>query len=185
MKLLLDRHASDPEMTRRLIEEAQIGGQLQHPGVVPVYEMGLRPDQRPFFTMKLVKGETLAAQLEARKDPGQDRLKYLRIFEQVCQTVAYAHARGVIHRDLEPSNIMVGSYGEVQVMDWGLAKVLGDGSKGDEAGGPVGEASLETIRSTPHGHASQAGSVMGTFAYMVGGLAALAVALWALQEYWP
>ena len=124
VKVLLDGHAGNPDLVRRFIEEAQIGGQLQHPGVVPIYDVGTFADRRPFFTMKLVKGRTLAGLLQARKDPTDSMPRFLGIFEQVCQTIAYAHARGVIHRDLKPSNIMVGSFGEVQVMDWGLAKVF-------------------------------------------------------------
>src|SRR5439155_12137203 len=111
------------------LEEAQISGQLQHPGIVPVYELGAFADQRPYFTMKLVKGQTLATLLAQRGEPGQDRPRFLKVFEQVCQTLAYAHARGVIHRDLKPANVMVGKFGEVQVMDWGLAKVLEDAAK--------------------------------------------------------
>ena len=80
---------------------------------------------RPFFAMKLVKGKTLAALLEAQGIPADDRRRLLAIFEQICQTMAYAHARGVIHRDLKPGNVMVGAFGEVQVVDWGFAKVLG------------------------------------------------------------
>ena len=129
VKVLLEEHRDAPDLVRRFIEEAQIGGQLQHPGIVPVYELGSFSDQRPYFTMKLVKGRTLAALLEERAGPGTDLPRFLGIFEQVCQTVAYAHARGVIHRDLKPSNIMVGSFGEVQVMDWGLAKVLPQGGR--------------------------------------------------------
>ena len=127
MKVLLPGHAGNPAMIRRFIEEAQIGGQLQHPGILPVYELGLDADMRPYFTMRLVKGRTLAAMLEERPDPRHELGRLLGIFEQVCQTVAYAHARGVIHRDLKPSNIMVGAFGEVQVVDWGLSKVLGQG----------------------------------------------------------
>src|SRR5205085_1669149 len=101
-------------------------------GIVPVYELGRFQDQRPFFTMKLVKGKTLAALLSDRANPSQERGRFIWIFSQVCQTLAYAHARGVIHRDLKPSNIMVGAFGEVQVMDWGLAKVLQEGGVADE-----------------------------------------------------
>src|SRR5215469_10864659 len=120
VKVLLEKHANRPEVARRFIEEAQIGGQLQHPGVVPVYDIG-RFGERPFFTMKLVKGQTLAHLLAERADYTQDRPRYLAAALQVAQTIAYAHAKGVIHRDLKPANVMVGSFGEVQVMDWGLA----------------------------------------------------------------
>jgi hypothetical protein len=91
MKVLLDQHRDHPELVRRFVEEAQIGGQLQHPGIVPVYELGTFADRRPFFTMKLVKGRTLAALLASRQAPADDRPRLLSIFEQVCQTVAYAH----------------------------------------------------------------------------------------------
>ena len=143
VKVLLEQHRDNPDLVRRFVEEAQIGGQLQHPGIVPVYELGTFPDRRPFFMMKLVKGRTLAALLEARRDPADDRPRMLGVFEQVCQTVAYAHARGVIHRDLKPSNVMVGSFGEVQVMDWGLAKVLAAGGAADD------ERSSKPRRSRP------------------------------------
>src|SRR5262245_24263547 len=121
MKVLLDQHGQRPDLARRFLEEAQIGGQLQHPGLVPVHELGRLPDQRPFFTMKLVKGRTLAELLKERSSPADDLPRLLGIFEQVCQTVAYTHSRGVVHRDLKPQNVMVGAFGEVQVMDWGLA----------------------------------------------------------------
>src|SRR5262249_5655397 len=118
VKVILEEHRDHPEMVCRFVEEAQIGGQLQHPGIIPVHELGQFPDGRLYIAMKLVKGRTLAALLEERKDPADDRTRFLSIFEQVCQTMAYAHSRGVVHRDLKPSNVMVGSFGEVQVMDW-------------------------------------------------------------------
>ena len=124
LKVLLDHHRDRSDLVDRFVEEAQICGQLQHPGVVPVYELGTLADHRPFFAMKLVKGQTLAALLADAVRPADDLPRFLSIFEAICQTMAYAHARGVIHRDLKPSNVMVGSFGEVQVMDWGLAKVL-------------------------------------------------------------
>ena len=110
------------DLVRRFVEEAQIGGQLQHPGVVPIYELGTFADRRPFFSMKLVKGQTLADLLAARSGPADDLPRLLSIFAAIAQTMAYSHTRGVIHRDLKPSNVMVGSFGEVQVMDWGLAR---------------------------------------------------------------
>ncbi|MHC4130205.1 MAG: serine/threonine-protein kinase [Planctomycetota bacterium] len=124
MKVLQSRHADNEAMVRRFVEEAQIAGQLQHPGVLTVYELGLQPDRRPYFTMRLIKGRTLAELLDERSLPDQDRRRFRTIFERTCQTMAYAHARGVIHRDLKPANVMVGNFGEVQVVDWGLAKLL-------------------------------------------------------------
>ena len=131
VKVLLEKYVNRPDVARRFIEEAQIGGQLQHPGVVPVYDIG-RFGDRPFFTMKLVKGQTLAAIFGEREQPTDDRPRLLGIALQVSQAMAYAHAKGVIHRDLKPANIMVGAFGEVQVMDWGLAKVLAEGGIADE-----------------------------------------------------
>jgi serine/threonine protein kinase len=118
LKMLRERHVDDPDIVRRFVEEAQIGGQLQHPGIVPVYELGLGDDQRPYFAMKLIKGRTLAALLSDRKDPSEDRRRFLMIYLAICQTVGYAHSRGVIHRDLKSSNVMIGAFGEVQVVDW-------------------------------------------------------------------
>jgi len=168
VKVLLESHEDKPDLVRRFVEEAQIGGQLQHPGIVPVYELGAFADRRPYFTMKLVKGRTLASLLAERESPAHDLPRFLSIFESICQTVAYAHARGVIHRDLKPSNVMVGSFGEVQVMDWGLAKVLKEGGAADKPPAqPVPELSvIATVRSGSNRDESQAGSVLGTPAYM-------------------
>ena len=174
IKVLLETHRNHSDMFHRFVEEAQIGGQLQHPGIVPLYELGQLPDNRPYFTMKLVKGQTLAKLLADRAGPEDDRPRLLKIFESACETLAYAHARGVIHRDLKPSNIMVGAFGEVQVMDWGLAKVLSDGGVADDKRlEPQTEKSvIRTIRSqgpdTPEirGSRTHVGSVMGTPAYM-------------------
>ena len=157
-------------MVRRFVEEAQIGGQLQHPGIVPIYELGTFADLRPFFAMKLVKGHTLAQLLDARDGPDDDRPRFLSIFEAIAQTVAYAHARGVIHRDLKPSNVMVGSFGEVQVMDWGLAKVLPRGGMVDDAQAGKSERQETVIATARSGSdspgLSRPGSAMGTPAYM-------------------
>src|SRR5262249_61748115 len=109
VKVLKRELAQREEIVARFVEEAQIGGQLQHPGIVPVYELGLLADERPYFTMKLVKGRTLAALLAERAAPDSDRARCLAILEQVCQTMAYAHSKGVIHRDLKPANVMVGA----------------------------------------------------------------------------
>ncbi len=175
IKVLLDSQKDRPEAVQRFVEEAQIGGQLQHPGIAPIYELGQFSDQRPYFTMKLVKGETLAAILARRKDPKTEHAKLIGIFEQICQTMAYAHSKGVIHRDLKPANIMVGAFGEVQVMDWGLSKVLGAGGVADEKKSLDKHRDvsvIQTRRSTGSdgsgsvGSNTQKGTAMGTPAYM-------------------
>src|SRR5581483_11962188 len=98
------------------------------------------PDGRPFLAMKLIKGDTLDALLAARTDPAADRGRLVAAFEQVCQAVAFAHSRGVVHRDLKPANVMLGSFGEVQVMDWGLAKVLDPAGRERERREPADDA---------------------------------------------
>src|SRR5262249_11206046 len=124
MKTLKERYRKDANFSafcRRLQREARVLGELQHPGVVPIHQSGTLPDGRPFFVMKLVKGRTLAQLLE---DEGPGAPRWLRVFAAVCQALASAPREGVIHRDLKPANVMVGEFGEVQVMDWGIAKVL-------------------------------------------------------------
>jgi serine/threonine-protein kinase len=172
VKVLDGELAKRPAVVQRFVEEAQIGGQLQHPGIVPVYELGLMADERPYFTMKLVKGRTLAALLAERNSPADDRGRLLATFESVCQTMAYAHSKSVLHRDLKPANIMVGAFGEVQVVDWGLAKVMQRGGVADEKRSKNATLNtvIETVRSGPKsagsGSNSMVGSVMGTPAYM-------------------
>lgn len=164
MKVLRDHHRKNPTMIQRFVEEAQIAGQLQHPGILPVYELGLHDDRTPYFTMRLVRGQTLAELLHHRPDVSTERQRYLTIFHQVCQTIAFAHAKGVIHRDLKPSNVMVGAFGEVQVVDWGLAKVARPDRTEDHT--RTDESVVATVRTESEGFESLAGSVMGTPAYM-------------------
>ncbi|MGL4555244.1 MAG: protein kinase domain-containing protein, partial [Gemmataceae bacterium] len=170
-KILHGHLADDPSAVRRFQEEARILGRLQHPGVVPVHEVGTLPGGPPFFAMKLVQGRTLREHLDQRPSPAAEVPRLLKVFEQVCQTLAYAHAHGVIHRDLKPANVMVGEFGEVQVMDWGLAKVLA--ADGRPAPHADAEDPLATVVVTGQGTAegkdgseTQAGCVLGTFAYM-------------------
>jgi formylglycine-generating enzyme required for sulfatase activity len=119
-----------PGAPSRFIEEARITAQLSHPGIVAVYEIGVGDDGQPFFTMQLIEGRTLQSILDGLRGQAPEvlrafsRVRLLHIFIQVCNAVAYAHSRGVIHRDLKPENIMLGTFGEVFVMDWGLAKIL-------------------------------------------------------------
>jgi serine/threonine-protein kinase len=166
VKVLLETHAGRTELVQRFVEEAQITGQLQHPGVAPVYDVGNKDGKRPYFTMKLVKGQTLARYLGQRQDPAEERPRWLKVFESVCQAVAFAHSRSVIHRDLKPANIMVGAFGEVQVMDWGLAKVLS--RDGQDRPQPEQEPTsiIATVRSADDSGQTQAGTTLGTPAYM-------------------
>jgi serine/threonine-protein kinase len=169
IKMLRPEHQHDPALVRRFIEEAQIAGQLQHPAIVPVYALGHFPDRGPYFTMKLIRGRTLAELLAQRPDPSHDLPRLLSIFEQVCQALAYAHSKGVIHRDLKPSNVMVGAFGEVQVMDWGLGKVLKPEPSIEEPQQPEtspAASAVRTVRSAGPGLSSQTGAVLGTYAYM-------------------
>jgi tetratricopeptide (TPR) repeat protein len=168
VKLLRDGYPSDSDTAQRFVEEAQITAQLQHPGIPAIHQTGTTADGRPFLAMKLVKGRTLADLLADRADPAADRGRFLAIFEHVCHAVGYAHAHRVLHRDLKPGNIMVGAFDEVQVMDWGLAKVVRDGPT---APPPVTDRSAEQTRTEigPRRSAdleTQAGSLLGTPAFM-------------------
>ncbi len=125
-KSLIDDTAELEECRSRLIEEAQITSQLGHPNIVPVHELGMDPDGRLFFTMKMVEGVTFKSILErksAEERTKSDLFSHLQILLKVCDALAFAHNRGVVHRDLKPENIMVGRFGEVYLMDWGLAKL--------------------------------------------------------------
>jgi serine/threonine-protein kinase len=168
IKILLQKHRDNPELHHRFVEEAQLGAQIQYPGTVPVYEVGSF-DGRPFIAMKLVKGQTLAKLLADRDSPADDLPRFLGIFAQVCQTMAYIHARGVIHRDLKPSNIMAGAFGEVQVMDLGLARVLPQGGIADEAlhdADRAVQSAIRTVRTGSDANASRTGLALGTPSYM-------------------
>ena len=126
VKYLLDQ--SNPVNKARFIEEAQVTGQLEHPNIVPVHEMGLDGDGRLFFAMKMVRGRSLKEIIDDLRSAADSSVwslpRLLGVLVNVCHALAYSHSRGVVHRDLKPANIMVGDFGEVYVMDWGLAKVL-------------------------------------------------------------
>jgi WD40 repeat protein/serine/threonine protein kinase len=117
----------DQEKLGRFLEEAQITGQLDHPGVVPVHDLGIDSAGRCYFTMRFVRGRELKEVLDLAREgkEGWTRTKVLGAILKVCEAMAYAHSKGVVHRDLKPSNVMVGRFGETYVMDWGLARVLG------------------------------------------------------------
>jgi PAS domain S-box-containing protein len=175
IKVLREKHRDNAELLQRFLEEARIAAQLQHPGIVPIYEVGQLADKRPYFAMKLVKGETLERLLAKRREPSQDLPHFLKVFELVCQTITYAHTWGVIHRDLKPENIMVGAFGEVMVMDWGIAKILNESGGIDVSNAARGPAGPENFGIDPGdggGPESTSvddtlqGAVLGTVAYM-------------------
>jgi serine/threonine protein kinase/Tfp pilus assembly protein PilF len=154
LKELLPEHADRPALRARFLEEARITGQLEHPGIVPVYELGRRDgDREPFYTMRFVRGRTLSAAVRdyhAKRTVGSagplDLRGLLGAFVGVCNALAYAHARGVLHRDLKGSNVVLGAYGEVIVLDWGLAKVVSNeqpAGGGEEAEGPLAGKAAE------------------------------------------
>jgi serine/threonine protein kinase len=163
-------HAPDrnAEMARRLIREAQVLARLEHPGIVPVHDVGTLEDGRVFYTMKFVEGQRLDGYIQS-VELGPDRL---RVFLRICEAVAFAHARGVLHRDLKPANVMVGPFGEVLVLDWGLAKILREpgtvSTERDPEATILHEPSAPRSGSdtTENSAATEHGAVMGTPGYM-------------------
>ena len=163
--------AADERLLTRFLEEAQVTAQLDHPGILPVHELGLDAEGRVFFTMPLVKGRDLAQVLELvpSGEEGWTLTRALNVILKVCDAMAYAHSKKVIHRDLKPANIMVGRFGEVYVMDWGLAKVLGRKDHHDLRLREVPEPGKSIVR-TERAHGSPLmtmdGDVVGTPSYM-------------------
>jgi len=138
------------DLRRRMIREAQIIAGLEHPGIVPVHDVGTLPDGRIFYAMKFVRG----LRLDEYAAQGASQRDRLRKFQAVCDAVAFAHAHGVIHRDLKPQNIMIGSFGEVLVLDWGVAKV------GPQMNADLFHGLIDEYHDTSHG------TVIGTRDYM-------------------
>ncbi len=181
MKVVLERGGApselDPRLIDRFLEEAQVTGQLDHPGIVPVHEIGLDDSGRLYFTMRLVSGRDLEHifGLVSSGAEGWTRTRAVGVILKVCEAMAYAHDKGVVHRDLKPANVMVGRFGEVYVMDWGLARVLARKDKRDvrpEPTAPPHTPWIETHRL--HQRATESasalktmdGDVIGTPAYM-------------------
>lgn len=168
------KDASRGELVERFLREAKVTGQLEHPNIVPVYEIGSREDGRVFYTMKLVRGKTMAHRLKSiQNDDSLDargklaeRLKLLDAFHDVCNAVAYAHSRNVIHRDLKPANIMLGEYGETLVLDWGLARVQGQEDRVTKGKtGKLPDMSPSLLQEGSDARTLD-GAVLGTPAYM-------------------
>jgi tetratricopeptide (TPR) repeat protein len=171
LKHILPRHADDADSRRRFVLEAEITGGLEHPGIVPVYGLGTYDGERPYYAMRFIRGDSLKEAIERfhadaalRRDPGRRSLELRNLlgrFVDVCNAVEYAHSRGVLHRDIKPGNVIVGKHGETLVVDWGLAKPLGDSDASVDGGERTlmpssASGSVETLP----------GSALGTPAYM-------------------
>ncbi len=136
----------------RFLREASVQGRLEHPAIVPVHEIGRDEDHLPFFVMKKVQGTALAALVSYRDESTRQRM--LRAFVDVCLAVEFAHVRGIVHRDLKPDNIMLGDFGEVYILDWGVAKIVGEQEDFSDVDSGSGE------------HGTKAGTAIGTPGYM-------------------
>ncbi len=171
IKQILDRHADDPDSRRRFLLEAEITGGLEHPGIVPVYGLGTYGDGRPYYAMRFVKGESLKEAIQHFHNDASLKLrsgrrslelrKLLRRFTDVCNAIGYAHARGVLHRDIKPGNVIVGRHGETLVVDWGLAKAIGEAEPS-----PLTEDRPLRALSTSGSSETLPGAALGTPAYM-------------------
>jgi serine/threonine protein kinase len=153
LKVLIDG-PDNAEARARMVKEARIIARLEHPSIVPVHDAGVLPDGRFFYAMKLVRGR----RLDERVEPPLALAERLQLFQKICDAVAFAHAHGVIHRDLKPQNIMLGPFGEVLVLDWGVAKEVGDGALRPVSG--AGDGAHIVPAQTTHG------TVLGTPGYM-------------------
>ncbi len=185
LKEIQERFADDRQIRERFLREAEVTGQLEHPGIVPVYAMGHADDGRPYYVMRMIRGDSLRHAISALhrvREAGDEhayRLELRRLlnrFVTACNTIEYAHSRGVVHRDIKPDNIMLGPYGETLVVDWGLAKIVGPSAvRTDVAGDSVGRSSTDegvmhsptrdSVQHTPT-DATEFGTVTGTPAYM-------------------
>jgi serine/threonine protein kinase len=193
MKVMLEPEKAGKDQILRFIQEAQVTSQLEHPSIVPVHELGVDAGGNVFYTMKFVKGRSLKDILEGVRDNDAKTVSdyplshLLMIFQKVCDAIAFAHSKRVIHRDLKPENVMVGDYGEVQVMDWGLAKVLpkkaqrhrgtkAQSQKSDIRKQPaigdrkseIGNAGIDSVRGDEIGEVLKTmdGQIMGTPGFM-------------------
>src|SRR5438552_6665280 len=175
LKVLRDELLNEPKHVRRFFEEARVTARLDHPGIVPVHEVGRDPEGRPYFAMRLVRGRELRRIIELAQAnaEGWNQARALSVIQKVCEAMAYAHDKGVIHRDLKPSNVMVGEFGEVYVMDWGLARIIGSEDTHDlrlrnvsKAGGPLHASTTNTSPSVESAIVTMDGEVLGTPCYM-------------------
>jgi len=164
-KILHEKLLTHSDALERFHLEIHITSELEHPGILPVYDAGTLRNGRPCYIMRRVWGVTLKQRLRERVRPSDFRYELLRIFEKICNTLAYAHTMRVIHRDLNAMNIMIGLHGQVYVMDWGLAKELGEGSYEPIELPPQEEVEGDPPETETANH-TQYGRIMGTLAYM-------------------
>ncbi|MFT3883680.1 MAG: serine/threonine-protein kinase [Gemmatales bacterium] len=158
IKFLRKKHRSNPRVVERFFDEVHITADLQHPGIPPVYDLGVTESGCPYMVMRLIQGRTLSELLSERTSLAEHLPQMLGIFHEIAQTMAYAHSRQILHRDLKPQNIMSGAFGEVQVMDWGLAKRLGS---------TTDETFIDQLHETPVvDGGTVAGAIIGTPRYM-------------------
>ena len=168
MKVIKTSSQFSRENVLRFVDEAQLTGQLQHPNIIPVYELGLDEYREVFYTMKYVKGTTLDQVLRRIREREEEAIrKYplatlLTVFQKICDGVAYAHSMGVVHRDLKPDNVMIGEYGEVLVMDWGLAKKMASGMHDEH----LGDTKPQMPPSDLRGFETLNGLIVGTPPYI-------------------
>jgi serine/threonine protein kinase len=176
LKTIQATYADDSRFRSRFLFEAEVTGSLEHPGIVPVYGLGRSQDGRPYYAMRFIEGKLQGSSLkdairrfhdsekQPGREPGRSAIELRELLERfidACDTMAYAHSRGVIHRDLKPGNIMLGPYGETLIVDWGLAKALGssDDAAPRAARKPASSSLLDSSDTEP-------GSVLGTPSYM-------------------
>lgn len=168
MKVIDERLAHQTHHARRFLEEAQITGQLEHPNIIPVHNLGCNEDGFFYFTMKMIDGQTFEQYLRSEAhDLYSDASLYrtLQIFLKVCDAVSFAHSRGVLHRDLKPANIMVGEHGQVYVMDWGIAYLMPDKASSSTGDMFADKTSIFLQRDLLETH-EQSGDILGTWNYM-------------------
>lgn len=161
---VLNSSEANHDLAQRMVREARIIARLEHPGIAPVHDVGVLEDGRVFYAMKLVRGERLD-EYAAKDSPLKDRF---RKFQAICEAIAFAHAHSVIHRDLKPQNIMIGSFGEVLVLDWGVARILRRQTNASEADTlrPLPQDESDDVPSTESEEDTAHGTIIGTPGYM-------------------
>lgn len=163
LKVLLHDHQQREDAHKRFFQEARTTARLQHPGIVSVYDMGASDDGQPYFAMKLVIGRTLTELMQTENQTPLQRSRLLGLFARVCQTIAFAHSRDTVHLDIKPSNVMVGAYGEVHVMDWGLSRRFGHGPITLT---PISPAAVDSISDEDLSLILTSSKIIGTPSYM-------------------